>query len=104
MRRVIDEAELVRWRALDASVALVALAQFAKRDASFDPIKNSCTTRWHCRAEGRDFELLLSGTKFFDTRAEKGGGGAIDLTMHLLGVDFKAAVHVLRRTLGDGQI
>nr|WP_254176670.1 hypothetical protein [Pseudomonas aeruginosa] len=36
--------------------------------------------------------LLVTGAKFFDTRADKGGGGAIDLAMHLLRLDFVAAV------------
>ena len=30
--------------------------------------------------------------RFFDHRAGRGGGGAIDLTMHVLGCDFKAAL------------
>lgn len=32
------------------------------------------------------------GGQVFDTRADKGGGGAIDLAMHLLRLDFVAAV------------
>ncbi|MBZ3343388.1 hypothetical protein IPR00_22095, partial [Xanthomonas perforans] len=37
-------------------------------------------------------ELLATGPKWYDTRAEKGGGGAIDLAMHLLRLDFVSAV------------
>ena len=36
--------------------------------------------------------MLQLVAKFFDTRADKGGGGAIDLAMHLLRLDFVAAV------------
>lgn len=93
----IDSGELGRWRTLDAVVTLLALADHAKRDPTFEPIKNQATTRWHANLQGRDFELLLTGPKFFDTRAETGGGGAIDLTMHLLRADFKAATSILRR-------
>ena len=45
---------------------------------------------------GSDWELLLSGPKWFDTRASKGGGGAVDLVMHLWGVPFKKAAEMLK--------
>lgn len=48
--------------------------------------------RLHVAVGGQVFELLVTGAKFFDTRADKGGGGAIDLAMHLLRLDFVAAV------------
>jgi len=58
---------------------------------------------WLLRAvelvDGRDFELLTTGLKWFDTRANVGGGGSIDLAMHLLQLDFKQAVRKLRRPL-----
>lgn len=93
----IDSGELWRWRNMDAAVALVALAAHAKRDSTFEPVKDRATMRWHANVLGRDFELLLTGPKFFDTRTETGGGGAIDLAMHLLRADFKAATGVLRK-------
>lgn len=37
-------------------------------------------------------ELVVTGARWYDTRAKKGGGGAIDLTMHLCGLDFVGAV------------
>jgi hypothetical protein len=91
----VDSGELGRWRCLDAAVALLALADHAKRDQTFEPIKDR-TTRWHARVAGCEFELLLTGPKFFDTRAASGGGGAIDLAMHLFRADFKTATGVLR--------
>lgn len=93
----VDSGDIGRWRSLDAAVALMALADHAKRDPTFEPIKDRATTRWHANVHGRDFELLLTGPKFFDTRAETGGGGAIDLAMHLLRADFKSATGALRR-------
>ena len=93
----IDSGEIVRWRNLDAAVALLALANHAKRDPTFVPIKDRTTTRWHANVAGRDFELLLTGPKYFDTRAETGGGGAIDLAMHVLRADFKTATGALRK-------
>lgn len=93
----VDSGDIGRWRSLDAAVALIALADHAKRDPTFEPIKDRAATRWHANVHGRDFELLLTGPKFFDTRAETGGGGAIDLAMHLLRTDFKTATGALRR-------
>ena len=55
------------------------------------------TERWHATVRGREFELLLTGTKFFDSRAEKGGGGAVDLASHLFGTEFRGAVACLRQ-------
>jgi hypothetical protein len=37
-------------------------------------------------------ELLATGVRWYDPRAKKGGGGAIDLAMHLLGLQFVDAV------------
>jgi hypothetical protein len=37
--------------------------------------------------------------KSWDTRGENGGGGAVDLTVHLFNRDFKQAVLMLRRVL-----
>lgn len=92
----VDPSELSRWRSKDAAATLSVLADYSKLDSTFEPIKNPSTTRWHANVRGCDFELLLTGPKFFDTRAEKGGGGAIDLAMHLFRADFKAATGILR--------
>ena len=44
-----------------------------------------------------EFEILTTGTKWYDTRAKKGGGGAIDLAMHVLRLSFVDAVRRLTR-------
>jgi hypothetical protein len=75
------------------------LCDHAKLDATFHPIHIKETTRWHARVGEQVFELLCTGPKFFDTRANRGGGGAVDLVMHLRGVDFKGAVQLLRQFL-----
>lgn len=93
----ISEDELTRWRSLDASVVLVQLADHAKRDSTFNPLKDKQTTRWHASVGAAEFEFLLTGPKYFDTRASAGGGGAIDFAMHLLGVNFQSAANSLRK-------
>jgi hypothetical protein len=41
---------------------------------------------------GATTELLANGVKWYDTRTQKGGGGAIGLTMHLFRLSFVDAV------------
>jgi len=90
-------ADLVRWRSLDAIQALRILADYVKEDVTFKPTHSSTTQRVHATAAGADWELLVDGPKFYDTRARTGGGGAIDLVMHLWRVPFKKAATALRR-------
>ena len=51
-------------------------------------------------------DIVVSGTQWFDNKAGIGGGGAIDLVMHIGGVDFLAACRSLVdqfRPLAAGQ-
>ena len=95
----VNELELERYRGLDCGAVLPKLACYVKADPDFTPIKDEHTHRWHINVHGRDIELPTNGPKFFDTRAKKGGGGAIDLAMHLYGGSFKEAVVRLRQAL-----
>ncbi len=94
-RRSVDNLALERWRALDVLFVLGKLGFFAKADNTFEPVSAQGTQRYHVNADGQDFELLIRGPKFFDTRLNRGGGGAVDLVMHLRHVDFKGATHLL---------
>ena len=46
--------------------------------------------------------INITGSKFYDWQNLKGGGGAIDLVMHVNGCDFKQAVAWLNDRLGEG--
>lgn len=96
MKRVGQDI-LGRLQALSAVDVVLSLADFAKEDPTFEPVQSRLTTRWHVTIAGSEYELLLTGPKFWDTRAGVGGGGAIDLAMHLTGSDFRAAVAELVR-------
>ena len=87
----VDKLALARWRELDAVKVLSALAEHAKQDNSYAPVASNATSRWHATVDGRDFELLLTGPKFWDTRARSGGGGGVDFAMHLRDLDFRRA-------------
>lgn len=95
MKRV-DEVTLARWQALPAVETLLSFADHAKEDRTYRPLTGRPTTRWHVTVAQSEFELLLTGPKFWDTRAKVGGGGAVDLLMHLTGDDFRGAVKALQ--------
>ncbi len=101
MPKLVDDLTLEQWRRLDVLHVLEKLGCYAKRDVSFIPIKAKDTLRYHVNANGAECELLVTGPKFWDTRREKGGGGAVDLTMHLFKLDFKNAVQLLRSVLSS---
>ena len=66
-----------------------------KPDPTFIPVKHIGSRRWHAYTILGDFEILTTGPKWYDTRARRGGGGAIDLAMHVLGLSFVEAVRHL---------
>ena len=91
-RRSFSAETLTRLRAMPASDALGLLATYVKADPTYVPVKADHSRRWHvCTVRG-EFELLTTGPKWYDTRARRGGGGAIDLAMYLLGLSFVDAV------------
>ncbi|MBB1073743.1 hypothetical protein HUU62_04875 [Rhodoferax sp. 4810] len=97
MRRSVDNSELERWRALDAADALTVLTDYCKSDVSFRPLKKTATQRWHVVANGHDYEIVTTGPKWWDTRAQLGGAGAVDLAMHLYAHSFTKAVRLLEK-------
>jgi len=100
VRRSFDAGLLAALRELPSDTALERIAIAAKADPSYHPIKASTSRRWHVRTTGGEFEILTTGTKWYDTRAKKGGGGAIDLAMHVLQLRFVDAVRRLTEEHG----
>jgi hypothetical protein len=100
MRKSFRTTTLVHLRETPSDVALRSLAIFCKADASYFPIRDSNSRRWHVRTESGEFEILTTGVKWFDPRAKVGGGGAIDLAMHILQVSFVDAVKILAARTG----
>ena len=91
----VDNSELARWQSLDAAMVLRALADYAKEDLSYVPRLNTRSSRWQASVAGNDLEILCTGPKFWDDRANCGGVGALDLAMHLFGISFKKAARLL---------
>ena len=103
VRKSFDPVTLAELRRVPAEVTVRRLALDLKADPDYLPIKDSGSRRWRVRTTRGDFEILTTGPKWYDTRARKGGGGAIDLAMHLLGLGFVAAVrHLTTEARDDG--
>jgi uncharacterized protein DUF3991/Toprim domain-containing protein len=47
------------------------------------------------RAKSERHNIVVTGSRWFDNKANVGGGGAIDLVMHIAGVEFFAACRSL---------
>jgi hypothetical protein len=95
MRKAIPATTLMRLRQMPGDTALQLLSLYCKADASYKPIRDPESRRWHVRTDCGEFEILMTGIKWYDPRAKIGGGGAIDLAMHILQVPFVDAVKVL---------
>jgi hypothetical protein len=99
-RKSFSPAVLTRLREMPAGDTLPLVAIAVKADPTYQPIKTGRSRRWHVRSSRGEFEILTTGPKWYDTRARRGGGGAIDLAMHILGVSFVDAVKYLTDAVG----
>ena len=91
-RRSFSASTLTRLRQMPACDALALLATHVKLDPTYLPVKDDHSRRWHASTTLGEFEILTTGPKWYDTRARAGGGGAIDLAMHVLDLSFVDAV------------
>ena len=95
IRRSFDESMLAALRRIPSEQVLRHLAIHMKPDQTYVPRKNLGSRRWHVLTERGHFEILTAARFWFDTQERRGGGSAIDLAMHLLGVSFVEAVRRL---------
>lgn len=91
-RKSFSPELLQQLREMSVTAALDAMGLYWKRDPDYVPVKDKNTVRVNVALGGGVVELLATGPKWYDTRAEKGGGGAVDLAMYLLRLDFVTAV------------
>ena len=90
-----DQDVVLRARLLSIEAALSRLGLYWKVDQDFHPLKDSATKRLYVSIGNRVVELLVTNLKWYDVTAKKGGGGAIDLAMHLRTTDFVTAMKSL---------
>jgi len=98
-RKRFDPALLAKLRSMTPQQTLDRLGLHWQRDPDFRPQKDPRTARLYVTVGSSVFELVVTGVRWYDTRAERGGGGAIDLAMHLLRLSFVDAV---KRLSQDG--
>ena len=89
MNPALMPREVDRLRAVSLPPVLLASGATPDRDDK---------TRWHT-PKG---VISVTGCKFFNWNSGVGGGGAIDLVIHLYGLDFTAAIAWLRGRFADG--
>lgn len=95
-RKYVPEADLKRLRSLDLAEVLDQMCIEHKADASYQPRRHANSMRWHVTVEAYVHELIVTEQQWFDTRAGKGGCGAVDLLIHLFSISFLEAVHRLQ--------
>lgn len=94
-----DESMLATLREQSVSDTVAMIGLYAKIDPDFQPTKkNPYTKRLYISVGNSVTELIVTGSKWFDTRMNKGGYGGIDLTMHLFKEPFADAVNRLVTT------
>lgn len=99
-RARFTEAQLASLRDLGFGDVVRRLGMFAKRDLAFEPVKSAATERWHVTVDhGGVVEVVLTWPKWHEPASGAGGGGAIDLGMHLTGLPF---ARLVRRLLQAG--
>jgi len=80
----------------DGQVSLVFIVEIFP--PNFRPQKDPRTARLYVTVGSSVIELVVTGVRWYDTRAKRGGGGGgIDLAMHLLRLSFVDAVKRLSR-------
>ena len=92
-----------KWRKADLMQVLSLMGLEVKHDSTYRPRKNPQSQRWHVAGSGGVYELVVpGGVLWFDTRARRGGRGAVDLVMHIAGLGFVQALQRLEG-LSHGQ-
>jgi len=98
-KRSFSDASLAQFRAMSLKDACSYLGCYWKEDPDFVPIKDPVTKRVFISNGSRVFEILVTSSKWFDSRFNRGGGGAIDLVMYLFGLDFVGAVNLMQKRI-----
>lgn len=86
-----SQSELNRLRAMSVEATLKLFNLPFRVDEDYRSYKNTDSKKLIVTIDSRQVELIITGEKWYDVESKRGGGGAIDLTMHLFREPFKAA-------------
>lgn len=105
-----DPSDISRARSVPLLKVLSYVSDYVKEDPNYTPRTPSAgSRRFQVNCHKRDFRLILTGEKWLDELADRGakrrgGGGGVDLVMHLTGMNFVQAVKTcLDADLLEGQ-
>lgn len=94
------DADVFRARSVPLLKVLSHVCDYVKEDPDYTPRDPATgSRRFQVNFHRRDFRLILTGEKWLDELVNRGaegrgGGGGIDLVMHLTGANFVQAVKV----------
>lgn len=97
--RKFAQDQIAKARAVPLLDALEALGYYVSKDTAFEPRKTKRTISVFVSNDADVRELIITGEKWYDKREQIGGGGAIDLVMHLRQISFSRAVRLLSASL-----
>ena len=90
--RLLKELKEMRSKENQYNLSRLRNIDLAETMQILDCIQDSADKRNYKTEVGR---ITLTSEKFFNHDTGKGGGGAIDLVMHVRGCDFKTAISIL---------
>ena len=98
-KKKFSDEELKRLREMPLLKALDALELHYQHDPDYKPRKSQESMRVIVSVKDLVYTLQLTGMRWYDMHSKDGGGGAIDLTMHLMQCDFFHAAKLLQKSL-----
>lgn len=93
-------SDISRARCISLLKLLSHVCDYVKEDQDYTPRDASTDSRrFQANCCKRDFRLIITGEKWIDELVNRGaegrgGGGGIDLVMHLTGMNFVQAVKI----------
>lgn len=98
-KKKFSDEELKRLREVPLLKALDALELHYQHDPDYKPRKFQESMRVIVSVKDLVYTLQITGMRWYDMHSKAGGGGAIDLTMHLMQCDFFQAAKLLQKSL-----
>lgn len=90
--KAFDEELITRFRVMTVEQTARVLGLYCKQDKDYESSHYRNSKCFHISKDGEVFEIIVSQLKWYSTHRRFGGGGGIDLTIHLYGESFKAAL------------
>lgn len=87
-----DKDLIARFRMMSVEQTALTLGLYCKQDKEYRSTTHKHSSCFHISKDSEVFEIITTELKWYSTHRGCGGGGGIDLAMHLFGECFKAAL------------